>query len=87
MSTVNFLYDVDGKLAKVSKAYIKKACRLRRQLELYQMKEVALLGGNSAFTSIGQVISSNPRTIFPQTDHSNTQLNRKVLLHKLHSKP
>ena len=40
------------------------------------MKDTNLLGGISAFTPIGQVMSSNPRTLFSQTDHSNMQQKR-----------
>ena len=69
MSTVKSLHSYDGKLANLHRAYVKIVHGLRRQLELFQMKNNTLVKGNSAFAPIGPMISSNIRTLFYQTNH------------------
>ena len=85
ISTVRSLHDYGGKLAMLFRTYTRKVHRLRRQIELPQRKEIALLGGNSALMSIGQLIPLNPRTLFFKLTMILYNAMDKILLQKTHS--
>ena len=64
---VKSLHAFQGQLGQLHQSYIRKACRLWRQLELAQTRGEIQLSGNSTFTPIRPQKEFSPRVVSKQS--------------------